>query len=131
MNMRFSPLSRNLLRLICTGLHSGSPEDCTTLASVEINTNVTKSSLDRLMPNDTVDVLICNALDASFTELMPKEHARQLIYQVVVRALNDVVYVAFLESGVLFTAIVYCRQRILNVCQGDLFNVVSLARSWL
>ena len=125
-----SPNGVALINLEDFGLKSGSSEDSGTLASVEIKTNVAESSLDRLMQNATVDVLSCKVREGLFLELIPREHAGQLLHQMVVMAVKYVVYVAASESGILFTAGVYCRQSNLNFCYEALSNVAGPLVAW-
>lgn len=104
--------------------------ESSTLASVEIKTNIAESSLDRNMQNATVDVMKCKVGEPSFLSLILKEHAAQLLHQMVVLSVNYVVYVAATESGVLFTAVVYCPQDILDTCHQALAGVAGTPVAW-
>ena len=83
-----SPDAVALINLEELGLQSGSSENSGTLASVEIKTNAAESDLERLMQNATFDVLSCKVGKGLFLELIPREHARQLLHQIVVMSVN-------------------------------------------
>lgn len=106
------------------------PTSSSKLASVEIKTSVTRSSLDRALGRATVDVICCSVGDNVFIEYIPKEHVGQILQQTIVLSVNYVLYVWAAEVGILFIAVVYCDRCILDVCVDALNRRARCTVSW-
>jgi hypothetical protein len=77
------------------------------LSSVEINTSVAASSLERSVQLATIDVKVCRVGDESFRRLVPEKHVGQLLHQIMVLKINHVLYVSASETGITFIVLAY------------------------
>ena len=100
------------------------------LASIEIKTSVSRSSLDRALQRATMDIICCTLGDAVSLEHVPEEHVGQVLHQMVVMSVNYVVYVSAAESSIMYIAVVYAPQEMLTACEIALRAKASAAVSW-
>lgn len=100
------------------------------IASVEIKTSITQSSLDRALSHATAEVVRCSVGDATFRQYVPIEHMGQALHQMVVLSVNYLIYVSASEAGVMYTVVVYCSSSIINQCCNALKSVAPPTVSW-
>ena len=100
------------------------------LASVEIETSVSRSSMDRALSRARADVVTCTVGDAAFREYIPECHMGQILHQMVVLSVNLVVYVSAAEVGIMYIVVVRCTNSALKLCESALRRGAEKAVSW-
>ncbi|PXF43106.1 hypothetical protein BWQ96_07140 [Gracilariopsis chorda] len=126
-----SPDGIAIIELLDLGLCSEESEtESTQLCSVEIKTNVAQSSLDRALGLATADLVTCEVGDQSFRRYIPAEHIGQILHQMLVLAVNYVIYVSCSESGIMYTVLVHCNNSVLDTCLSALNAIALPVVSW-
>lgn len=112
------------------GFDDGDEATVHMISSVEIETSVAQSSLDRALGRATVDIITCTVGDATFREYVPEEHTGQLLHQMLVLSVNYVIYVSAAEVGIMYIVVMKCSDETLDVCRTALRNNTDAAVSW-
>jgi hypothetical protein len=85
------------------------------MATVEIKTSVTDSSLSKNLGSISADAVVYHVEDESFRHV-PEIYVGR-IKQMVVLGIIHVVYVAASETGIIYIVIVKCDSEILETCK--------------
>jgi hypothetical protein len=100
------------------------------LASVEIKTSVSSSSLQRSTAAASIDVTLCEIGDSRFKELVPESHVGQVLHQMIVLKCNYCLYVSAAETGILCIVVCYCADFVLRECERRLEEISGSLVSW-
>jgi transposase-like protein len=100
------------------------------IATVEIKTSVTDSSLSKNLGCLSADPVVCHVGDDSFRKHVPEIHVGQILQQMLVLGVIHVVYVAASETGIIYIVIAKCDSEILETCKLVLTRDAELPVSW-
>lgn len=101
------------------------------IASVEFKSSISSTSRDRILSMATMELQRCTIGDENFIRLIPEEHIGQLLQQMVVLAVQYLLYVAASESGIAYVVLVQCTGTLLQECQQVLETACRETVAWL
>ena len=100
------------------------------LATVEIKTRVTSKSLNTALELATEDAAFCEVGHETFRKYIPESHTAQVLLQMMILDVNVAIYLAAVETGLLYAVYVHCSDVHLATCQSILTAQTSELVQW-
>ena len=106
------------------------PDSDEVIGSIKIKTSIAEPTLDRALCRATLNTISCTVGDDESKRHVPKEHIGQIIQQMIVLSLNHTIYVCAAEVGLMYVAVVYYPQGVLDMCMHALKTSAEPLLSW-
>eukprot|EP00737_Agarophyton_chilense_P004797 gb/GEZJ01006395.1/.p1 GENE.gb/GEZJ01006395.1/~~gb/GEZJ01006395.1/.p1 ORF type:complete len:425 (-),score=36.09 gb/GEZJ01006395.1/:504-1778(-) len=105
-------------------------EDNVALATVEIKTSVSSSSLNRALNNASLDLACVKVGDASVLQRIPQEHIGQVLQQMLVINTNYSIYAVSSETALLSCTLLYASNDKLRAYKDCLVSQAGPLVTW-